>query len=379
MSKEKKNPLVALFTNNDDDIYCFRKELIEEIISSGYEILISCPYGEKFELLTDISYQYDDPAIDRRGTNIVADLKLFLHYFNLLRKTKPAVVLTYTAKPNIYCGIAAWMLGIPVISNITGYGSALNGGITKKIVMALFRFAFRRASCVMFQNTTNMAFAKENDFVKGDYMLIPGSGVNTERYPLLPYPDGGNGKEGDPIVFNYIGRILHDKGVDDYMEAARRIKAKYPQTQFNMIGFIEPTESHYEKKLDDLGKQGIVNYFGNQKDVKPFIQNSHTTILPSYGEGMSNALLESASCGRPLISTDNHGCKETFIDGETGFMYHSADVDDLCEKIEKFLSLPNSKRKEMGEKGREYIKIKFSRKIVTDAYLKKINELNSEK
>lgn len=374
--KNKKH-LIALLTNNDDDIYCFRKELIEEIINSGYEMLISCPYGEKFELMKHIEYRYDDPVIDRRGTNIVADMKLFLHYFNLFRKNKPSVVLTYTAKPNVYAGVAAHLLRIPVISNVTGFGSVLNeSGLKQKLIMSLFRFSFRRSACVMFQNSTNMKLAEESGMVKGEHKLIPGSGVNTERYPLQDYPEGGNGKEGEKVVFNYIGRILHDKGVDDYIEAAKRIKAEYPNTEFNMLGFIEPTEMHYEKILSELEEKDIIKYRGSQKDIKPFVARSHATIHPStYGEGMSNVLLESASSGRPIVSTDNPGCQETFIDGETGFIYHGSDVDALCEQIKKFLSMPNGERKVMGEKGREYIKANFSREKVIEAYLEKINNL----
>lgn len=374
--KNKKH-LIALLTNNDDDIYCFRKELIEEIISAGYEMLISCPDGEKFELMKHIEYRYDNPVIDRRGTNIVADAKLFIHYLKLFIKNKPSVVLTYTAKPNVYAGLAAWLLGIPVISNVTGFGSVLNeGGLKQKLIMSLFRFSFRRSSCVMFQNSTNMKLAEESGMVKGEHKLIPGSGVNTERYPLQPYPDGGNGKDGKKVVFNYIGRILHDKGVDDYIEAAKRIKTEYPQTEFNMLGFIEPTEMHYQKLLSELEEKDIIKYRGSQKDIKPFVTASHATIHPStYGEGMSNVLLESASSGRPIISTDNPGCQETFIDGETGFIYHGGDIEALCEQIKKFLAMPNEERKSMGEKGRDYIKANFSREIVIKAYLEKINSL----
>ncbi len=378
---KKKNNLAAIFTNNDDDIFCFRKELIQAIKDSGYDVLISCPYGEKFELMKDIEYIYDDPVIDRRGTNIVADIKLFLHYFRLLQKEKPGVVLTYTAKPNIYCGIAAHLLGIPVISNVTGFGSVLReDGWVQKLVMMLFRLSFRRSACVMFQNETNMKLAKKNGLVKGEHKLIPGSGVNTQRYQLQPYPDGGNGKEGAPVVFNYIGRILHDKGVDDYIEAAKRIKAEYPQTCFNMMGFIEPTEMHYKDLLEELGEKDIVHYLGSQKDIRGFVAASHATIHPStYGEGMSNVLLESASSGRPLITTDNPGCMETLIDGETGFMYSGGNVDELCTSIEKFLSMPNGERKAMGERGRKYIQDNFSREIVIAAYLEKINGLCSGK
>lgn len=377
MKKQKNKHLIALLTNNDDDIYCFRKELIEEIINAGYEMLISCPDGEKFELMKHLEYRYDDPVIDRRGTNIFADIKLFIHYLLLFIKNKPSVVLTYTAKPNVYAGIAAYLLRIPVISNVTGFGSVLNeGGFVQKLIMGLFKFSFRRSACVMFQNSTNMKLAEESGMVKGDHQLIPGSGVNTERYPLQSYPDGGDGISGKKVVFNYIGRILHDKGVDDYIEAAERIKAEYPNTEFNMLGFIEPTEMHYEKLLTELTEKGIIEYRGSQKDIKPFVAASHATIHPStYGEGMSNVLLESASSGRPIISTDNPGCMETFVDGETGFMYHGGDVEALCAQIKKFLSLSNNERKAMGEKGREHVKSNFSRKKVTDAYLEKINSL----
>ena len=377
MKNDKKTKkIVAVVTNNDDDIYCFRKELIEGIKAAGYDVLISCPYGEKFELMQHVEYEYDDPIIDRRGTNVVADFKLFLHYLKLLKKFRPDVVLTYTAKPNVYCGFAAYLLRIPFISNVTGFGSAfMNSKLVELFVTQLLRIVFRRAECVMFQNSVNMEFAKSKKMVKGNSKLIPGSGVNTERFALLKYPDGGDGKTGGKVIFNYIGRVLHDKGVDDYIEAAKRLKKKYPLTEFRMVGFIEPSESHYEKELQNLTENKIINYVGNQKNVIPFIEASHCTILPSYGEGMSNALLESASSGRPVISTDNQGCRETFIDGVSGLMYHSADVDELCEKIEAFLQMPNEKREGMGIKGREYIKENFSREIVVDAYLQKINEL----
>ena len=373
----EKKLLIALLTNNDDDVYCFRKELIEALIAEGYEMLISCPDGPKFELMKDIPYRYDNPEIDRRGTNVVADAKLLFHYRKLFKREKPAVVLTYTAKPNVYGSMAAHALGIPVINNLTGFGSVLNkGNLSRTIIMSLFRLAYRRSACLMFQNSTNMELAKRMGMVKGEYQLIPGSGVNTQRYPLQPYPDGGNGREGSVVVFNYIGRILHDKGVDDYIEAAKRIREKYPMTKFQMLGFIEPTEGHYVKDLALLEQQGIVHYQGSQKDVRPFIAGAHATIHPStYGEGMSNVLLESASSGRPLITTDNPGCQETVVDGETGFLYHGGDVDALCQKIEEFLSLDNEARRKMGEAGRVYIETHFSRTVVVDAYLKKIRSL----
>lgn len=370
-------PLIALITNNDDDVYCFRKELVEGLLAEGYEMLISCPFGPKFDLLDYLKYRYDDPVIDRRGTNIVADAKLLLHYYNLLKKEKPAVVLTYTAKPNVYASFAARILGIPYINNVTGLGSVLNKtGIMKAFIMWLFKSAYRGASCVMFQNSTNMKLAIESNMINGDYKLIPGSGVDLNRYPVQDYPDGADGIQGDTVVFNYIGRILHDKGVDDYIAAAKIIKKKYPKTEFNMLGFIEPTEIHYEEDLKELEKQGIIKYRGSQKDVRPWIARAHAIIHPStYGEGMSNVLLENASSGRVLITTDNPGCRETVIDGESGFIYHGGDVPALVKSIEEFLALSNQTRKEMGMIGRIHVENHFSRDIVVKAYKEKIKEL----
>ncbi len=372
------NQRIALLTNNDDDIYCFRKELIEAIIASGYEVLISCPDGPKFELMKNIPFIHDKPQIDRRGTNPITDYTLLKHYYSLFKKYRPSVVLTYTAKPNVYGSIAAQILGIPVINNVTGFGSVLNmKGIKRRIISSLFKFAYRRSGCIMFQNATNMKLAKEQGMVKGECKLIPGSGVDTERYPLQPYPDGGNGKTGQPIIFNYIGRVLHDKGIDDYIELSKRIKSKYPNTEFNILGFIEPSEAYiYEPTLHELTQKGIINYRGSQKDVRPFIERSHAIIHPStYGEGMSNVLLENASSGRFLITTDNPGCKETVLDEETGYIYPGGNIDMLEQKVIKFLEMDNDRRKEMGAAGRVYVKQNFSRQIVIDAYLTTINQI----
>lgn len=380
-------PLVALLTNNDDDVYCFRLELIQAIIDAGYRILISCPDGPKFEVLEEIGLQkniefiYDDPPIDRRGTNVVNDGKLLIHYWNLFRKTKPAVVLTYTAKPNVYASLVAHILDIPVINNVTGLGSVVNeSGLKQKLIMCLFKTAYRGSSCIMFQNSTNMSLANDLGWIKGDYILIPGSGVALDRFPLQDYPDGGDGIDGEPVVFNYIGRVMKDKGVDDYIKAAKCIKNKYPNTEFNILGFIEPTESHYEAELEELGRQGIVYYRGSQKDVRPWIERAHAIIHPStYGEGMSNVLLENAASGRLIITTDNPGCKETVDDGISGFIFHGGCLDELVDCIELVVNkMSNFERQQMGYKGHEKIKNSFSRQIVIDAYLKKINYLTYE-
>lgn len=382
-----KKPIIALITNNDDDVYCFRLELIQAIMKSGYRMLISCPDGPKFEVMEEEyhlkknkNFIYDDPNIDRRGTSVVNDGKLMMHYRALFKKYRPAVVLTYTAKPNVYASLVARQLHIPVLNNVTGLGSVMNeSGIKQKFIMWLFKTAYRSSACIMFQNSTNMKLAKKLGWVKGASKLIPGSGVALDRYPVQEYPDGGDGINGEPVIFNYIGRILHDKGVDDFIAAAKIIKKKYPKTEFNMLGFIEPTESHYEAELEELGKQDIVHYRGSQKDVKPWIKRAHAIIHPStYGEGMSNVLLENASSGRPIITTNNPGCQETVDEGINGFIYNGKDFDALVRAIEKFVAMDNNERKQMGLNGRLKVEKEFSREIVINAYLSEINNLEKD-
>ena len=373
-----KKPLIAIISNNDDDIYCFRKELIDAILKNNYDILLSCPYGEKFELMKDYKWIYDNPEINRIGPNVIDDFKLFVHYFKLLKKYKPDILLTFTSKPNVYANISAQLLKIPYIPNVTGLGSVLKKSfLFQKFFMFLYKIAFKKANCIMFQNIQNYDLAKKHNVVNSKYCLIPGSGVDVGRYPLMDYPDGGDGINGKPVVFNYIGRVLNDKGVDNFIEAAKIIKNKYPNTEFNILGFIEPSEKHYEKELKELEEKKIIFYRGSQKDVRPWIKRSHAIIHPSiYGEGVSNVLLENASSGRPIITTDNIGCKDTVINGITGLVYHGGCVEDLVSNIETFITrFPNEQRKQMGLYGREKIKNEFNRDYVIKKYLLEIKRL----
>ncbi len=373
-----KKLLIAIISNNDDDIYCFRKELIDSLIVNNYRILLSCPYGEKFELMKDYDWIYDNPDINRRGTNVIDDFKLFVHYFKLLKRHKPDILLTFTSKPNVYANIAARLLNIAYIPNVTGLGSVLKKSVLfQKFFMFLYRIAFIKASCIMFQNIQNYELAKTNQVINSEYHIIPGSGVAVERYPLQDYPNGGDGRNGYTIVFNYIGRILKDKGVNDFISAAKIIKTKYPNTEFNIIGFIEPSEQYYVNELKELEEKKIVFYRGSQKDVRPWIKRSHAIIHPSvYGEGVSNVLLENACSGRPIITTDNIGCKNTVINGITGLVYHGGNIEDLVDNIEIFISrLSNEQRKQMGLEGRAKVEKEFNRQIVVNAYLEEISKI----
>ena len=380
--RDESKKLIALLTNHCDDVYCFRKELLQNLEENGYQLLISCPDGDKFSLIdAELEYIYDDPIIDRRGTSIISDFKLMIHYYRLIKKYKPDTLLCYTIKPNVYASIAATITRTPYINNVTGLGSVINKGtIMQKFILTLFKIAFRHSDCIMFQNEENKRFAVEKGLVSGNHRRIPGSGVNTQHFSLQEYPPGGDGKVGEKVVFCYIGRILKEKGIDDYLETAGYIKDKYPCTTFDIIGFIEPTEKEYYEKFETLQKAGIINYHGNQKDVRPFITQSHAIIQPSvYGEGISNVLLEAASSGRVLFTTDNPGCRDTVENKVTGFVFPKHGVDTLCAQIEEFLRISNNKRKEMGELGREKMVKEFSRKYVVDAYLTEIEKILKSK
>lgn len=359
---------IALLNCHGDDVYCFRKEIIDALVTNKYRVLLSCPESKRLDCFrNNPSIIIEDINIDRRGTNPFKDLKLAYDYYKLFRKYNPAVVCTFTIKPNIYGSIAADLLGIPHVNNITGLGSGFqNGGFVKTIVKWLYKTALRKSRMVFFQNMENQHTAINAGMIRksSPYKCIPGSGVNLERFKCIE-------KEcSDKIVFNYIGRVLKDKRIDDYLAAAKIVKVKHPETVFNIIGFIEPTELHYKSLLEQLESKGIIHYCGSVDDVRPLINASDAIIHPSsYGEGISNVLLESAASGKALITTDISGCKECVEDGVSGYIYHAEDVGQLVDKIEQFIALSPIQRKNMGIEGRKKVEKEFDRNIVVKAYL----------
>lgn len=358
---------ILILANNDIGLYKFRKELIEELLEDN-EVFISLPHGDFIDELLSLGCHFIETNISRRGTNPITDIKLMAKYMKIIKQTNPDIVLTYTIKPNIYGGIMCRFMNKSYISNITGLGSAVeNGGFLQKITLSLYKIALKKCSCIFFQNKENEDFINKKGVVKGKQKLIPGSGVNLNHYEVLEYPN-------DEITnFLFISRVMKEKGIDQYLEAAEYIKNKYPNTAFHILGFCEES---YEVKLNDMQRRGIIKYYGMQSDVRQFHAISHCTIHPTYyPEGMSNVLLESAACGRPIITTNRSGCKEVVDDNLTGFLIEQKSTRDLIEKIEKFLKLNSEERKLMGIYGRQKIENEFDRQIIVDHYLKEINYL----
>ena len=366
-----KTKKILFLVNHDIVIYNFRKELVERLLEEGYEVYISSPYGERIDYLTSMGCHYIETKINRHGTNIIEDLRLLRTYKRIMKDVSPDVVLTYTIKPNVYGGMAAQSLDIPYISNITGLGSAVeNGGVMQKISVLLYKRAFRKVQTVFFQNKENMQFFNERKIALGKHKLLPGSGVNTEQFSLLEYPSD------EVIRFVFISRIMKEKGIDYYLEAAKYIKEKYPNTEFHICGF---SEEDYEDILKECEEKGIIIYHGMVKDIREILKITHCTVHPTYyPEGMSNVLLESAASGRPVIASDRSGCREIIDDGVNGYLVKQKDSKDLINRIETFLKLSHKDKKNMGIISREKVTNQFDRRIVVDFYMEEILSIDNE-
>lgn len=363
---------VLILTNSIKGLYCFRKELIEELMKEGFEVSISSPGDSKNSYFKELGCNLTDTSIDRRGTNPIKDLKLFTDYIKIIAEIKPNIVLTYTIKPNVYGGLACRLLRVPYIANITGLGTSIERkGIISAISLMLYKIGLKDASCIFFQNSANKDFFIKNGIVDDRKAReIPGSGVNLQDHALEEYPG-----EDENIRFLFIGRIMKSKGIEELFEAARIIKEIYPSVEFHLIG---EKEENYEKIINDLENRQIIQYHGYQENIHGFIKRSHATINPSYHEGMSNVLLESASAGRPVLASNVPGCKETFDEGISGFGFTVKNVDSLVEAIIKFIQLPYEDKKKMGLAGRRKMEKEFDRNLVLKAYLEQIKSILKE-
>ena len=358
--------IVLFLTNSLRGLYSFRKELVQAYIKHNLKVYISCPLvncNYEYKWFKEIGCEIINTKFNRRGLNPVADLRLLLGYYRIIKNIRPDIVLSYTIKPNIYGGIACALLSVPQLANVTGLGTAVEyPGIMQKLTILLYKIGFRKTRLVFFQNEENLQFCISNKMVKGATRLIPGSGVNLEYHSFKQYP-----KENQSVRFIFISRIRREKGIEEYLAAAKIVKQEHPEVEFHVLGSCE---ENYIERLEMLQKKGIIIYHGHQMDVRPFIANIHCTIHPTfYPEGMSNVLLESCALGRAIITTDRAGCREIVEDGVNGYIVKQQDTKDLVEKIEKFLALSYEAKCQMGLAARKIVEQKFDRKLVVNAYL----------
>lgn len=363
--KKKK---VLFLVNKDNVIYNFRRELAFELINQDFEVYISCPYGSKIDFLTDKGAIHVDIPIDRRGTNIFKDIKLINTYYKQIKKIKPDVVLAYTSKCCIYGGLICRILNTPCIINNAGLIEVSSYNRYLGVILdTLYRIGYKKASCMMYQNSRERNYLQKI-IGKVHYRELPGSGVNLEEFTFSKYPVN------DEIIrFNYVARIVDFKGINELLACAERIKRKYPNTEFVIYGDYD--DDSYRQKVQSLVKRGIVKYGGIQLDMKPCIAAAHCVIHPSYYEGLTNVILEHAAMGRPAIASDIPGCKEPIDNGKSGYVFELKNVDDLVDKVEKFILLSQDEKVAMGQAARKKMEGEYDRKIVTDIYLEEINNI----
>ena len=314
--------------------------------------------------------------IDRAGLNPLADLRLLARYRSLLKRLMPAAYLSYTIKPNIYGSFAAASLGIPALPNVSGLGTAfIRGGPLQAIVTRLYRMGFARAPAVIFQNDEDRRLFVDRRMVRNNQVrVLPGSGVDLERFTPAPLPAG-------PPVFLFIGRLLRDKGVVEFVEAARSLKPELPLARFQLLGGLDEGNRTAigQGEIASWVAEGVVEHLGTTDDVRPFIAGATAVVLPSYREGLPRSLLEAAAMARPLVASDVPGCREVVEDGVNGYLCAARDVASLSEAMRRLANLPPDEQLAMGEAGRRRVQERYSEAFVIRAYLDILAEVDAAK
>ena len=358
---------VLMITNDTNFAYNLRREVLCRFVKEGYRVTLVgeiLDFRKEFE---SFGCELIDMKTGRHGTSIIQDLKLFVRYFSVLRKAKPDVVLTNNIKPNVYGGLSCQLLGIPYIPNITGLGTPVeHPGPMQKLTTMLYKIGVAGAKTVLFQNSENLKFFQDRKMLspKSKVVLLPGSGVNLQSHPLLPYPDTGK------THFLFVARVMKEKGIDLFLSAARKFHRE--DLVFEVVGGCD--DENYLRILKEAQEAGLIVYHGLQKDMTPFYQRCSCFLYPSYyPEGMSNVLLEAAACGRPVISANRSGCRETVDDGVTGYIVPVNDEAATLNAVEKFLTLSQEARIAMGLAGRAKIEREFDRETVVQMYIDQLS------
>lgn len=360
---------VLILSNDFLTIHNFRMELVSALLEKGHEVFLSLPEDDKNTLFSDMGCKVIDTPVSRFGKNPLEDLKTQAFYKKIIKEIKPHIVFTYTAKPNIYGAVAAKQCGVRCVCNVTGLGSNFQSeNIIKKIMLALQKYAYKRADTVFFQNAQNLEYFKEKGIVKDNARLLPGSGVNLEqnRYEECYQADG-------KLKFVTIARIRRDKGYDELFTAIKKAHGEGLNAEFHIIGWYE--DDDYKQITEQMQKEYNVVVHGSvpHEKVHDTIKDCQFLIHPSYHEGMSNVILEAASTGLVCLVSDINGCKEAVDDKKTGFLFKVQDSDSLYDAIKKAASLSSEQRQQMGLSAREKMEKEFDRNIIVNTYLSLID------
>lgn len=334
---------------------------------AGYEPVVIAPSDPAADRrMKALDVERITVAIDRSGLNPLADLALLRRYRSILRRLRPAAYLGYTIKPNIYGSLAAASLGIPALPNVSGLGTAfIRGGPLQLLVTALYRIGFRKAPVVFFQNDEDRRLFVGRRIVRENQaQVLPGSGVDLQRFAPAPQPDG-------PPTFLLVARLLRDKGVVEFVEAARSLRPVFPTARFQLLGPIdkENRTAIDSTELASWVSEGTVEYLGTTDDVRPFIASATAVVLPSYREGLPRSLLEAAAMSRPLIATDVPGCRDVVDNRVNGILCQARSAESLADAMREMAEMPAEHRQAMGEAGRRKVQAQYSEEVVVRAYL----------
>lgn len=355
---------ILILANSSKGLFGFRQELIAELLKKNTVCAYTPDNGSVREIESLGSEVFDLP-VDRRGINPKKDFTLFRRILAILKREKPALVITYTIKPNIYGGLACRFRRVPYVVNITGLGTAFqNKGILRWIVTIMYKFSLKDTKTAFFENEENrQIFIKAGIVPEQKTCLLMGAGVNLIRYHVTEYPAGETTK------FLFMGRVMKEKGIDELFEAMHRLTADGIDCSLDVLGGYE---EDYKEIIEKYEAEGWLNYYGYQTDVTPFISAAHCFVLPSWHEGMANTNLESAASGRPVITSNIHGCLEAVEDGVSGYLVEKKNIADLYRAMKKFIGLSYEERKKMGLAGRKRMEKYFDKKIVVEKTISRL-------
>ena len=363
-----EGPVVVISANSCWNIVNFRASLIRALQDDGYRVVVVAPQDPHVAALGALGAAFVPLAMNSSGVSVREDAGLFLRYLKHFRALKPAAYLGYTAKPNIYGSLAAQAVGARVINNVSGLGTAfIKRGPLTRIVSALYRLTFRRSHKVFFQNPDDLQLFVGAGLVaaaKAD--LLPGSGVDLQHFK----PSRAQRKPG-PFRFLFVGRLLWDKGIAEYVEAARLVRRDHREVIFQILGQIGAINRTAvpSSDLERWRAEGIIDYLGESDDVRGAISEADCVVLPSYREGLPRALLEGSGMGKPLIATDVPGCRDVVVDGETGYLCDVRSGDALAGAMLKILEASDDERSMMGSRGRRKVELEFCQRRVIAKYL----------
>lgn len=368
-------PVVALSANSAWNIINFRRTLVEALQAEGYQVVAMVPDGEGLAALEELGVRVVLVPMSPRGLSPVADGLLMVHYLRMLRRLRPAAFLGFTVKPNIYGSIAARILRIPTINNITGLGTSfLSGSFLERIVSGLYRLALSNSAMVLFHNEDDLElFVVRGLVARHKARVIPGSGIDLKRLAPLARPTE------TALRFLFVGRLLRDKGIVEFGEAAVMLQGALPDARFIVVGEWSPhPRAAPRDRLKAWAEAGVLEFVGAVQDVQPFMENADCVVLPSYREGLPRVLLEASAMARPSIAADVPGCRQVIENGVTGYLCEARSASALAEAMLIFASLPVQGRREMGQRARQRAEDRFGAERVSNAYISALAELSAK-